>query len=126
MFAYKFESGSAHNREERERERSASLAPALFLTLFPHLSVTFFSLVLPFFHHGFSRACPLSSFKYEIAMFAYENLEVYKKAYVLNRQVNRFLKDNTAIPRYAKGQPLYLLKQLLKNGINPALSKMAV
>jgi hypothetical protein len=38
------------------------------------------------------------------AMFSYENLEVYKKAYFLNQTVYRFLKANTSIPRYAKDQ----------------------
>jgi len=37
-------------------------------------------------------------------MFAYENLSVYKKAYHLNQQIYRVLKENKAIPRYAKDQ----------------------
>jgi len=37
-------------------------------------------------------------------MFSYENLEVYKKAYSLNQQVYRFLKETNTIPRYAKDQ----------------------
>ena len=37
-------------------------------------------------------------------MFSYENLEVYKKAYLLTQQIYRILKENMAIPRYAKDQ----------------------
>ena len=37
-------------------------------------------------------------------MFAYEKLEVYKKAFGLNQNVYRFLKDNNSIPRYVKDQ----------------------
>ena len=37
-------------------------------------------------------------------MFAYENLEVYRKAYSLNQKIYRFLKENKSIPRYAKDQ----------------------
>ena len=37
-------------------------------------------------------------------MFAYENLEVYRKAYHLNQQIYRLLKANKLIPRYAKDQ----------------------
>lgn len=37
-------------------------------------------------------------------MFPYENLEVYKKAYVANRKVYQLLKGNKNIPGYAKDQ----------------------
>ncbi|MBC7947339.1 MAG: four helix bundle protein [Chitinophagaceae bacterium] len=37
-------------------------------------------------------------------MFSYENLEVYKKAFVANQEVFRFLKGNRVIPLYAKSQ----------------------
>ncbi len=37
-------------------------------------------------------------------MFAYEKLEVYKKAFALNQSIYRFLKENKSIPRYAKDQ----------------------
>ena len=37
-------------------------------------------------------------------MFAYENLEVYKKADSVNRVVYRLLKENKTIPRYSKDQ----------------------
>lgn len=37
-------------------------------------------------------------------MFPYENLEVYKKAQLVNQQVYRFLKENKDIPGYAKSQ----------------------
>ena len=37
-------------------------------------------------------------------MFPYENLEVYKKSYVANQRVYRFLKGNKSIPGYAKDQ----------------------
>ena len=37
-------------------------------------------------------------------MFPYENLEVYKKAYLTNQKVYRMLKGNKSIPGYAKDQ----------------------
>jgi four helix bundle protein len=37
-------------------------------------------------------------------MFPYENLEVYKKAYLANQKVYRLLKGNKNIPGYAKDQ----------------------
>jgi four helix bundle protein len=37
-------------------------------------------------------------------MFSYQKLEVYKKAFLLNQSVYRFLKEKTAIPAYAKNQ----------------------
>ncbi len=37
-------------------------------------------------------------------MFAYEKLEVYKKAYSTNRQVYSLLKNNHTIASYAKNQ----------------------
>jgi len=37
-------------------------------------------------------------------MFAYEKLEVYKRAFTLNQIVYRFLNENNSIPRYAKDQ----------------------
>lgn len=37
-------------------------------------------------------------------MFPYETLEVYKKAFELNKRVYRILKDRKIIPRYVKDQ----------------------
>jgi four helix bundle protein len=37
-------------------------------------------------------------------MFAYENLEVYRKAYTLNKQIYQLLKTLRTIPRYIKDQ----------------------
>jgi len=37
-------------------------------------------------------------------MFAYEKLEVYKKAFAVNQNIYRFLKANNSIPRYVKDQ----------------------
>lgn len=38
------------------------------------------------------------------AMFPYENLDVYKKAYAVNQAIYRILKGNKAIPAYARDQ----------------------
>lgn len=35
-------------------------------------------------------------------MFSYQNLEGYKKAFLVNQSVYRFLKEKTTIPAYAK------------------------
>ena len=37
-------------------------------------------------------------------MFSYQNLEVYKKAFIQNRKVYSFLKTNQSIARYLKDQ----------------------
>jgi four helix bundle protein len=37
-------------------------------------------------------------------MFTYEKLEVYRKAYTVNQQIYRFLKEKNNIPRYTKDQ----------------------
>ena len=37
-------------------------------------------------------------------MFPYENLEVYKKAFALNRRIYSFLKTNQSIAAYLKNQ----------------------
>ena len=37
-------------------------------------------------------------------MFPYENLDVYKKAYLVNQIVYRLMKGNKSIPGYAKDQ----------------------
>ena len=37
-------------------------------------------------------------------MFSYENLEVYKKAFYVNQQIHRLLKQNYTIESYAKNQ----------------------
>ena len=37
-------------------------------------------------------------------MFPFENLEVYKKAFLINRKVYAFLKGNSTMPVYLKSQ----------------------
>ena len=37
-------------------------------------------------------------------MFPYENLEVYKKAFELNRRIYRILKEKNDLPAYLKSQ----------------------
>lgn len=37
-------------------------------------------------------------------MFSYENLEVYKKAFLVNQHIHRLLKQNSTILSYAKNQ----------------------
>ncbi len=37
-------------------------------------------------------------------MIYYENLAVYKKAFAVNQQIYRFLKQNKSIPSYVKNQ----------------------
>ncbi len=37
-------------------------------------------------------------------MFPYENLEVYKKAFLLNQKVYQLLKGNQNMPRYLRDQ----------------------
>jgi four helix bundle protein len=37
-------------------------------------------------------------------MFPYQKLEVYKKAFLLNKSVYRLIKSNTQIPSYVKNQ----------------------
>ena len=47
-------------------------------------------------------------------MFPYQQLEVYKKAYLANQKVYRFLKGNKLVPTYAKKQNYFCYKEIFR------------